>query len=98
MQKGTFAFVDGMLQPAGGVKSVAAGIAGAVRRLSGAGGKPLLVLENPDFLLAATEGVGALDIADMVLDLREVRGSRPAYGVRVRVLTPSSCVMLPSCS
>lgn len=69
-----------------------------MRRLSGAGGKPLLVLENPDFLLAATEGVGALDVADMVLDLREVRGSRLVYGVGVGVLTPNSCAMLRSCS
>lgn len=61
---------------AAGIKGVAAGITAAVRRLSAAdgGGGPLLVLENPDFLLAATEGVGALDMADLVLDLREVCG------------------------
>lgn len=60
---------------AAGIRGVAAGITAAVRRLSDAGGGPLLVLENPDFLLAATEGVSALDMADLVFDLREVGGS-----------------------
>lgn len=35
--------------------------------------KPLLVLENPDFILAAVEGVNALAMEDLILDLREVR-------------------------
>lgn len=101
VQKGTFAFVDGLsrfftpqgprqgsgsgdvaleLAAAGGIKGVAGGIAQVVRKLEagggGRGGKPLLILESPDFLLAAAEGVGALDMADMILDLREVVFSR----------------------
>lgn len=100
VQKGTFAFVDGLSRPpqaaigmaaaAAGIKSVVAGITAAVRRVSsadgggGGGGGPLLVLENPDFLLAATEGVGALDMADMVFDLREVCSSDGAVRGRAR--------------
>lgn len=60
------------LSAAGGIKGVAASIAQVIKQLSIAGGKPLLILENPDFLLAAVEGVGALDMGDMILELREV--------------------------
>lgn len=99
MNKGTFAFVDGLsrfflppgsgqssnvaleLVAAGGIKGVTAGITQVVQKL--ARPLPLLILENLDFMLAAAgEGVGALDMADMVLDLREVWVSPMIGGVR----------------
>lgn len=119
MQKGTFAFVDGLsrfftpqgprqgsgsgsgdvaleLAAAGGIKGVAEGIAQVVRKLEAGvgGGKPLLILESPDFLLAAAEGVGALDMADMILDLREVVFSR---GGGFEVLLTVGYVAVPFC-
>lgn len=83
------------LVAASGIKGVTAGIAQVVRKL----GRPLLILENPDFMLAAAgEGVGALNMADMVLDLREVWVS-PMIGGRgegfeMLLTLGGSCVIL----
>lgn len=82
------------LVAASGIKGVTAGITQVVRKL----GRPLLILENPDFMLAAAgEGVGALDMADMVLDLREVWVSPMIGGGGFEMLLTlggGSCVIL----
>jgi hypothetical protein len=63
----------GALSAKGGIKGIMNGISQAVRRLTAGGGKPLLILENPEFLSAALESVGVVEMGDMVMELREVR-------------------------
>lgn len=63
----------GALSATGGIKGIMNGITQAVRRLTAGSGKPLLILENPEFLSAALESVGVVEMGDMVMELREVR-------------------------
>lgn len=85
-----------------GVKGITAAIALVLKRLSGTGGKPLLILENPDFLLAALEGVGSLDMGDMILDLREVILCHICVCIYIMVLmivmVPTAVVTFCDCS
>lgn len=58
---------------AAGINSVAAGIEKAMKRTETATGiRPLLLVENPDFLLAAIDSLGAVEMGDFVGGLREV--------------------------
>ena len=81
-QKGNkVAFVDGLGRrlglTGGGIAGVEKEIMTAIGSAKGQGGRVLLVLDGLDFLLAATS-VGAMEVLEMVCELREV-GFEP-YG------------------
>ena len=76
-QKGNkVTFVDGLRGnlwiAEGGIRVVEKEIMAAIGTTKGSGYRALLVLDGLDFLLAAT-GIGAMDVLDMICELREVR-------------------------
>ncbi|KAI5846322.1 hypothetical protein DFP73DRAFT_545647 [Morchella snyderi] len=80
----------GALSATGGIKGIMNGISQAVRRLTTGSGKPLLILENPEFLSAALESVGVVEMGDVVMELREI-----SYGVIVMVGADSAFLQEP---